>query len=153
MEELGTIHTKKCGRCKKILPHSDFYAHNLASGVTKLQGSCKRCESSRTTTRGKLREAEWEARGKSCERCGLEDVHSFFDFHHIDPALKEIQINKVWYYGKERRDEELAKCIMVCPNCHRKLHVELGNFGLSNKHKKLAEEVDYLDKARHKTTE
>ena len=149
MEELGEILTKKCSRCKEVLPITHFYRSN-----TKIQGTCKKCESIRTVSRSSLRQVEWEARGKKCERCGIEGKHSFFDFHHVVPELKEISINKVWYYGKKRRDAELAKCIMVCPNCHRQLHMELSTFGLTNKHKELKDMEDPLnDKTKDKTAE
>jgi hypothetical protein len=46
--------------------------------------------------------------------------------HHIDPAEKEIELANVvgtWGWGKIM--EEAAKCIVICANCHRKLHAKL----------------------------
>lgn len=58
-----------------------------------------------------------------CENCP-ENFFACLEFHHIDPNKKEMTItnavNRGW--GKERIRKELAKCIILCSNCHRKLH-------------------------------
>lgn len=58
-----------------------------------------------------------------CEFCG-EDHPSCLDFHHRDPSQKEFTIaNAVTRgFGIERIKQEMAKCSVLCANCHRKLH-------------------------------
>lgn len=60
-----------------------------------------------------------------CSRC-QENHIACLDFHHIDPKSKEIGIaialQKNW--SKERILEEINKCIVLCSNCHRKLHYD-----------------------------
>lgn len=60
---------------------------------------------------------------RGCLFCG-EDHVACLDFHHIDPNEKEETISAIpkrgWSY--ERIDKELEKCIVLCSNCHRKLH-------------------------------
>jgi hypothetical protein len=48
------------------------------------------------------------------------------DFHHKDPTKKDIGLSKVakWGWSKERILKEIEKCIVLCSNCHRKLHWE-----------------------------
>ncbi len=52
-----------------------------------------------------------------CENCCLQ-------FHHLDPKEKEIEIanirNRGW--SLEKLQSELDKCILVCANCHLKIH-------------------------------
>lgn len=59
----------------------------------------------------------------SCGECG-EQRTPCLDFHHKDPLQKEINIsqshNKGW--GKERILAEIAKCEVLCSNCHRCRH-------------------------------
>lgn len=59
----------------------------------------------------------------SCIKCG-ESHPATLDFHHRDPNEKEIGVaqymRKGW--GKNRIMEEVAKCDVLCANCHRKLH-------------------------------
>lgn len=69
---------------------------------------------------------EWLKEFKSnlkCEKCG-EDHPACIDFHHKDEMDKEFDVSKAICKGftKERILEEIAKCIVVCSNCHRKIH-------------------------------
>lgn len=63
-----------------------------------------------------------EYKGGKCEVCGLIDAcPGVYDFHHLDPKEKEFGIG-----GKCKRWElltkEVDKCILVCRNCHAKIH-------------------------------
>jgi hypothetical protein len=59
----------------------------------------------------------------SCVKCG-EDHNATLEFHHTDPSEKEISvadaINRGW--SIERIETEMAKCVVLCANCHRKEH-------------------------------
>lgn len=59
-----------------------------------------------------------------CERCS-EDHPAVLDFHHRDPSKKSSHLSgaavrKGWSVA--RLKEEIAKCEVLCSNCHRKLH-------------------------------
>jgi len=60
-----------------------------------------------------------------CEECG-ENHPACLDFHHMDPSKKEQNIHKcpVMGWSKERIMSEIAKCKVLCSNCHRKLHYD-----------------------------
>lgn len=57
-----------------------------------------------------------------CEICG-EDENCCLDFHHKDPSKKEYTIS-IARRGKsfETLMKEIEKCIVLCANCHRKVH-------------------------------
>lgn len=59
--------------------------------------------------------------GKSCA-CG-EAHPACLDFHH-EGDDKEINVSDAVRYGwsVKRLMAEIAKCILICSNCHRKLH-------------------------------
>lgn len=59
---------------------------------------------------------------KKCERCG--ETHSAcLEFHHLDPSVKEHGFSRIHQLNsKPKIEEELAKCIVLCANCHRKEH-------------------------------
>jgi hypothetical protein len=62
-----------------------------------------------------------EAHG--CQLCSERDPRCL-DFHHIDPATKKRAIaHMTWGQGKESILKEIAKCNILCANCHRKLYV------------------------------
>jgi hypothetical protein len=60
-----------------------------------------------------------------CSRC-TEDNPACLEFHHVDEADKEMQIGRMVTHGysRERIEEEIEKCIVLCANCHRKEHYE-----------------------------
>lgn len=63
---------------------------------------------------------EWVARrraqffsGKACVKCGSNHR---LELDHIDPSLKES--HNIWSWSQKRRDEEIAKCQILCHDCH-----------------------------------
>jgi transcription elongation factor Elf1 len=58
-----------------------------------------------------------------CEHCGETHI-ACLDFHHKDPATKDIvlahAVKQGWSY--ERIMDEVKKCVVLCSNCHRKVH-------------------------------
>lgn len=61
--------------------------------------------------------------GKTCQKC-VENDPICLDFHHIDPSQKEGTISRMVneFRSKESIMEEIKKCVLVCSNCHRKIH-------------------------------
>lgn len=67
-----------------------------------------------------------ERQGKSCAReCG-ENHPATLDFHHRDPREKRFTITEgvALGYSVKSMNAEIAKCDLVCSNCHRKEHWE-----------------------------
>jgi len=64
--------------------------------------------------------------GAACIECG-EDHPACIVFHHRDPEQKLFNIADARDVGpsKKRLLAEVAKCDVLCSNCHRKLHWEL----------------------------
>lgn len=61
--------------------------------------------------------------GGRCRGCDREFAASTFEFHHLDAGTKDFSISddgipRPW----ERITAELAKCVLVCANCHREIH-------------------------------
>lgn len=58
-----------------------------------------------------------------CSKC-TENHPACLDFHHIDKSDKSINISKIGARGwsLEKMMLEINKCILLCSNCHRKLH-------------------------------
>jgi predicted HNH restriction endonuclease len=64
----------------------------------------------------------------TCQVCGLkEETLGFFEFHHIDPTTKHREIGSMLNSASlETIKKELVKCLMLCPNCHKKEHLKVG---------------------------
>lgn len=59
---------------------------------------------------------------QKCVRCGMDDWR-ILQFHHRDPSQKEFSVGVgVGRYGKSKLLKEMAKCDVLCPNCHALHH-------------------------------
>jgi hypothetical protein len=56
---------------------------------------------------------------KGCARCGYNEHPAALDFNHIDPTTKSFNIASCASHSKELLDAEIAKCEILCANCHR----------------------------------
>lgn len=77
--------------------------------------------------RDKNKEDAILSRGGKCEICGFKyngENAPCFDFHHIDPNDKIYNPSTALRLSKEKRDNELSKCLLVCANCHRLIHAK-----------------------------
>lgn len=128
---------KQCTKCGEWKPLSEF---------RKWIGKCKECEAEyrrkyrkdhreagRVYTR-KWREGLFEMYrqillkkfGDFCPHCFETYPFRVYHFHHLDPTQKEIEISKLLRCkNKERFLKEVAKCVMLCANCHLWLHEDL----------------------------
>ena len=65
-----------------------------------------------------------------CEHCGYYydgTNGGAFEFHHLDPQLKEKNIGELILKNKEEwlsneLIDELKRCILLCANCHNTIH-------------------------------
>lgn len=130
---------KTCKGCNTEKSRSEFHRHaNRADG---LQVYCKSCKSQRSSTwfksspeigiiqaeRNKLTKASNRAyvaaykESHGCLKCG-ESHPAALDLHHADPSVKDSAVSQMLYNCKEKIDTEIAKCVVLCSNCHRKHH-------------------------------
>lgn len=79
----------------------------------------------------RLRErfAEYKA-SLSCEVCGFSHPAAL-DFHHRDGDDKQVEVAKMITWGNswETIMAEVAKCQVLCANCHRILHYDASRRG------------------------
>ena len=59
----------------------------------------------------------------SCVLCN-ENESCCLDFHHLEESKKDFSISKGLVNGKslEQLFKEIEKCVVLCSNCHRKVH-------------------------------
>lgn len=60
-----------------------------------------------------------------CQKCG-ENHPATFDFHHVVRHPDNVKIHRLLGSGmfKKALKEAQEKCVVLCANCHRKLHWE-----------------------------
>lgn len=110
---------KRCSRCKEILPFIYFYRNKHTKDG--YNGWCKKC----VTEWRKEHYKDWLQEIKNdlyCKYCG-ESENCCLDFHHVngekDLGISSMVSQKV---SKKKIVDEIDKCIVVCANCHRKIH-------------------------------
>lgn len=130
---------RRCSTCKVEQDEAEFGFKDKAK--TRFQSICKSCAraaSKRHYARNKAaviannvanskarRDAFQEYKATlQCLICPENDP-SCLDFHHKDPNEKDFQVSQIADVSKERFLAEIAKCAVLCANCHRKLHAGL----------------------------
>jgi hypothetical protein len=87
----------------------------------------KRQQKNRPDKRIKLRKKYRDLFNSSCCVCGYSKCTGALHFHHLDPKTKKFTITDA-VHGRVRATEEeiyeeIAKCILVCANCHAEIHL------------------------------
>ena len=125
---------KRCCRCGLIKPHSAFHKWNQRDGY---QQWCKPCRKeydhayyalakdrhSQGRTESRARRLEWMRelkRNKPCADCGGIFPPEAMQWDHLPGFIKLGDISSSFMASADRRLllEELAKCELVCANCH-----------------------------------
>ena len=66
-----------------------------------------------------------QQRDKPCSRCGNKFPYYVMDFHHLDRSTKSFAVCRGSYRNSRQRiEKEIAKCILLCANCHRIVEFE-----------------------------
>lgn len=63
-----------------------------------------------------------EYKGGKCMDCNNVFPACCYDFHHIDPKIKDSGIARIMGRDFENIKLELDKCVLLCANCHRIRH-------------------------------
>lgn len=141
---LPTGDTKICAKCMSTKPLSEFYKDKVnASGYRPW---CKECMKRDTKalyhgdgSTGKLRNAKIlaeranlkrqlvDAAGGCCKRCGYNRSINALDFHHVGEDKDGEITNMITLAVQSKKHVsalmiEVAKCVILCSNCHRELH-------------------------------
>lgn len=70
--------------------------------------------------RKRIKEITLELKKEGCSICGYKEHTEILQFHHTNYVIKKFAISECNDMRKLKR--ELAKCILVCPNCHVWIH-------------------------------
>lgn len=125
---------KRCSKCKNKKPHSDF--HTNVKRSDGLQTLCITCMRVRNREYYNENKAEHKLRrdkatqtlvdeirilkeAAPCKDCGNKYPHYVMDFDHVNDD-KVGNISRLAHDGRrEAVLKEIAKCELVCSNCHR----------------------------------
>lgn len=128
---------KSCYKCKRELPVSAFATSK--SKKDGWQSQCKECQkiyrrahylANKQKYIDKAAQWDYELRAwwkklKSQHQCSqCSETHpSCLEFHHLDPLTKTDSVSRLVMTGcKQKVLDEIKKCMVLCSNCHKKLH-------------------------------
>ena len=69
-----------------------------------------------------------EYKSGGCELCGFNECADALDLHHRNPKDRARNGRRSTVYrrmGLKRIAKELSKCAVLCPTCHRLVHLGL----------------------------
>ena len=128
---------KKCSRCKEVKEFTAFCKQSRSKDG--YQPACKVCMNiSWNASRNKKKEhyslvqqkrqqkvVEQYKIWKKQQKCVVchESDESCLDLHHVVSHTKEVDVSDAVYkWSWKRVLTEIEKCVIVCSNCHRKIH-------------------------------
>lgn len=122
-----TVLEKRCCTCLIVLP-ADSFANNKDTRDS-LASQCKNCFRFYCATRRK-RNLEIIIKTKSvpCMDCGVQYPHYVMDLDHRPGTAKKFNLSKAKHKSLKIVVEEIAKCDVVCSNCHRQRTYSRGEF-------------------------
>lgn len=119
--------------CKKCVDHTNnivrpryaaWYAEYRVANKEKISAKTKRHYVSTKAAWWELVSTKMDLK---CSDCGYDHHTSAFDFHHLDPSMKDFGIHSKFrgVPTAERWAEvskEIDRCVLLCANCHRIRH-------------------------------
>lgn len=115
--------TKVCTSCNLELPITKFkWRHYKTRQQGTRQAMCNRCLYVKYTRPGieeKMKEIHEYQQEKGCADCGYNEHPAALEFDHLISTKKLFNIGE--QIGNRSRKvlwEEIAKCDVVCANCH-----------------------------------
>jgi hypothetical protein len=101
-----------------------IHGHDTEKVGRNTQGVCRACcvANQRRYTARKLARIQKFKIEQGCQRCGYNESAYALDFHHKDPNTKEFGIGRQLNMAEDRIWREIAKCDVLCRNCHAILH-------------------------------
>ena len=119
---------RRCGRCKVVRPLAMFYLtaeqkRAEREGRSRFLMPCRLCQREINSAIRKPRQDYTDAVkvAAGCADCGIRSEHpEIYDFDHLDHTSKVNAISNLMTKGAWGDFlAEIAKCEVVCANCHR----------------------------------
>lgn len=120
---------KKCSVCGEFKDASEFFVRRIKKdGSVTLKNSCKACHSAGEMERYYRKQKFIDDRKTPCVKCGEKRLRCI-TFHHVNPAEKEFTLRQNRKSSLKVIEQEIAKCVCLCLNCHNEFHHLNNQFG------------------------
>lgn len=115
-----------CLTCNITLTSKNAYKRGSNKDKRELQSYCKKCWNNMCSQRWIQRKINAiESMGSKCADCNESYPYQAMSFHHSDPSKKDFSWNQLKKRSQTAINKELAKCALLCLNCHAIRHISL----------------------------
>jgi hypothetical protein len=142
------MNTKTCTRCQKAKSVNDFNHSKTRKEGTRAH--CRECEREQARAYYKKKPQAYKDRAhmqrdqmrnylgtvcdsikitRGCHCCGENELCTL-DLHHVE---KGVPVTRALSKGYSAFEREINKCVVLCCNCHRKVHSRLITLSVSDK--------------------
>lgn len=80
----------------------------------------------KTILRRNMKKQAVKLLGGKCQICGYNKCIDALEFHHENPKEKEFKLGSGNTISWKEYKKEALKCILICSNCHKEIHSEIG---------------------------
>lgn len=124
---------KICSRCQSTKAFDEFNFRNKANNIR--HAYCKDCGKILTRSHYKRNKQQYldknfrsyqkrrefirQTKNRPCADCGMLYPFYVMDFDHREGEIKEYELNRTDRLSINTVKTEIAKCDVVCSNCHR----------------------------------
>lgn len=126
---VGEESTRSMRRAGKATAMRECGKHGITEFWLEGRGyyRCKRCRLERVSRRRrKVKQILVAEAGGCCALCGYDRCVAALHFHHLDPSSKQFHLSM---HGAGRSiaaaRTEMAKCVLLCANCHAEVEAGL----------------------------
>lgn len=133
--------TRKCHICGKEKQENDYFKQKHRKDGFRVE--CKECTRKCATEYYRKNKEKYKIRARyfkpqsnqrrreyidtikikyGCQLCGIKEI-VVLDFHHVSD--KDFSINCSDGCSMKKLVKEINKCVVLCGNCHRKVHAKI----------------------------
>lgn len=103
---------------------SRIYCYDCSGDSTRLDNETRKHQ--KTILRRSMKIQAIKLLGGKCSKCGYDKCIDALEFHHENPQEKEFKLGSGNTMSWKEYKNEALKCKLLCSNCHKEIHSELG---------------------------
>ena len=104
--------------------YSRIYCYECSGNSTRLDNQTRKHQ--KTILRRSMKLHAIKILGGKCSRCGYNKCVDALEFHHKNPNVKEFKLGSGNTMSWKEYKKEVSKCVLLCSNCHKEVHSEIG---------------------------
>ena len=101
-----------------------IYCYNCSGDSTRTDRNSRKHQ--KTILRRNMKKQAVKILGGKCQICGYNRCIDALEFHHDNPQEKEFKLGSGNTMSWQQYKNEALKCILVCSNCHKEIHSDIG---------------------------